>query len=336
MGIDQAKNDYVFASSRVRSVEKHLLSRDKAEAMINSRAKEDALKILYDLGYGDGSETFAAMEFETLLYEEIRKSFSFIRGIAPDQKELFPFFYPYDYHNLKVLMKAEFMETDSSRFLIDMGTVPTERMTVFLRERNFVHLTDKMQNAILEVVDVFARTGDPQIIDIIFDKACYAEMREAAGESGNEFIIGYVRLQIDIINLKSFVRIRQMGKTWDFFTQVFIGGGRIQEKLFTGNYDEPYELFAEKLVPYGLSIPMGEGGIMLRESGRFTALERLCDNALIEYAKSAKYISFGLEPLAAYLIAKEIEVRTVRIIMTGLMQGLPREAIAERVRDTYV
>jgi V/A-type H+-transporting ATPase subunit C len=75
---------------------------------------------------------------------------------------------------------------------------------------------------------------------------------------------------------------------------------------------------------------------MIRESWRFTALERLLDNALMEYAKGAKYISFGIEPLAAYLIAKEGEMRTVRIAMTGLIQGLSREMMAERLRETYV
>ncbi len=197
-------------------------------------------------------------------------------------------------------------------------------------------LTDKMQNALLEVVDTFARTEDPQVIDFIFDKACFAEMLDTARNGGNEFIIDYVRLQIDIINLKSFVRIREMRKAWDFFTQVFINGGRIQDKLFIAGYDDPYEVFAEKLIPYGLSVPMAEGGIMLRETGRFTALERLCDNRLIDFAKAAKYVSFGAEPLAAYLIAKETEIRTVRIIMTGLLQGLAKEAMSERARDTYV
>lgn len=336
MGIDQAKKDYIFASSRVRSAEKYLLSRDKAEAMIDSKVPEDALKILYDLGYGDGSDDFTQFEFENVLAEETRKVFSFIRGIAPDQRDLYPFFYPFDYHNLKVLMKAEFMETDPMELLIDLGTIPISQMAIWVRERNFVGLTDTMKNAIIEITDVFARTRDPQLIDIIFDKACYSEMLESALDAGNEFVINYVKLQIDIINLKSFVRLRQMGKPWDFFTQIFIAGGRIQDKLFIAGYDEPYELFAEKLIPYGLYTPMVEGGIMLKETGRFTALERLCDNVLIGFAKDAKYISFGIEPLVAYLIAKEMEIRTVRIIMTGLNQGLPKESIAERVRDTYV
>lgn len=335
MVIDKTKKDYIFASSRVRSVEKYLLSRDKAEAMIDCKAPEDALKILYDLGYGDGSEIFTASEFESLLGEEIKKAFSFIEGIAPDKSELYPFYYPFDYHNLKVLMKAEFMNIDPRGFLIDIGTIPANQMEISVRERNFVGLTDKMANAILEVVDVFARTSDPQAIDIIFDKTLYREMMDSA-VGGNKFIIDYVRLQIDIINLKSFVRIRQMGKSWDFFSHAFIAGGKIQDKLFIASFDEPYELFSERLVPYGLHLPMMEGGAMLKETGRFTSLERLCDNALIDFAKSAKSISFGIEPLAAYLIAKEIEVRTVRIIMTGLVQGLSKDSIGERVRETYV
>lgn len=335
MVIDKNKRDYVFASSRVRSVEKYLLSRDKAEAMIDSKAPEDALKILYDLEYGNGTETFTVYEFEGLLGEEIKKVFTFIRDIAPDKAELYPFFYPFDYHNLKVLMKSEFMNVDSREFLIDLGTIAANKMEIFVRERNFVGLTDKMANAIQEVVDVFARTSDPQYIDIIFDKALYQEMKDAAA-GGNEFIKDYIKLQIDIINLKSFVRVRQMGKSWDFFSHIFIEGGRIQEKMFINNFDEAYELFAERLIPFNLFLPMMEGGAMLKETGHFTSFERLCDNVLIGFAKAAKSISFGIEPLAAYLIAKEIEVRTVRIIMTGLVQGLSKEAIGERVRETYV
>ncbi|MDI9493289.1 MAG: V-type ATP synthase subunit C [Bacillota bacterium] len=335
MEVDFGKKDYVFASSRVRSVEKYLLSRDKVEAMMDSKTPEDALKILYDVGYGDGSDTLPPSQFETLLKEEIRKVYSFVRGIAPDEAELYPFLYPYDYHNLKVLLKAEFLNIDPQPFLVDTGTVPAARMTVLVRERNFVGLTDKMRNGILEVVDVYSRTKDPQLIDFILDKACYEEMLESAKAGGSQFIVDYVRLQIDIINLKTFVRCRQMGKSWDFFSQVFIDGGRIQEKLFTGSHDEPYEQFAEKLIPYGLAVPMSEGGAMLRETGGFTALERLCDNRLVEFTRAAKHVTFGVEPLAAYLIAKEAEIRTVRIIMTGLLQNLSREEMAQRVRETY-
>ncbi|MFA7660271.1 MAG: V-type ATPase subunit, partial [Anaerovoracaceae bacterium] len=144
MGIDQGKKDYVFASSRVRSVEKYLLSRDKAEAMIDSKTPEDAMKHLYDLGYGDGSEALPVGQFEALLAAETKKVYSFVSGIAPEREQLFPFLYPYDYHNLKVLMKAELLDIDPRSFLMEVGTIPATQMTVLVRERNFVGLTDKM------------------------------------------------------------------------------------------------------------------------------------------------------------------------------------------------
>lgn len=342
----QKEKDYVFASARVRSVEKNLLTKDKAEAMIDSKSAEDALKILYDLGYGDGTEGLRAEQFESLLSAETDKTYSFVRGIAPDEKDLYAFLYPYDYHNLKVLLKAEFLNTGQSQqssssqsdpepFLIGVGTIDTARLEAMVRERDFVGMTFAMKNAVLEVIDVFARTRDPQIIDFILDRACYGEMAEAAKATANPYIEGYVGLLIDTINLKTFARLRQMHKSWDVFSQVFLQGGRIQEKLFISSYDEPYEQFAEKLIPYGLTKAMAEGGAMLRESGRFTALERLCDDRLMDYARSAKYVSFGIEPLAGYLIAKEGEIRTARIAMTGLLQGLERDQMAERLRETY-
>jgi V/A-type H+-transporting ATPase subunit C len=334
---NQGSNGYVFASTRVRSVEKNLLTKERAENLIDCNSPEDAIKILIDIGYGKGAEEIEAKDFEKLLSEEIKKVYDFVRGIAPSEAKLYAFLYPYDYHNLKVLMKAEFLESDPEPYLIDkVGTIDVNQLQIMVRERNFVGMTDNMKNAILEVVDLFSRTNDPQVIDFIFDKYCYKEMKESADKTNNSYIKGYVSLLIDTINLKTFVRLREMKKNWDLFSQVFIEGGNIQDKLFISNYDEPYEQFAERLIPYGLSKAMAEGGSALRETGKFTVLEKLCDDSIMDYARRAKYVTFGIEPLAAYLIAKEAEIRTVRIVMTGLLQGLSREMMTERLRETYV
>ena len=45
---------------------------------------------------------------------------------------------------------------------------------------------------------------------------------------------------------------------------------------------------------------------------------------------------FGIGPLAAYLIARENEIKTVRIILSGKLNELPEESIRERVREMYV
>ncbi len=328
--------DYVFASARVRSVEKNLLSKEKADKMVDSKNTEDALKVLAEIAYAEENSNLNPSELNEVLSSEIQKAYAFVFEIAPDKSVFDTFLYPYDYHNLKVLLKAEFSETDADAFLVNIGTISASKLAVMVRERSFMGMPEEMRRAVQEAIDVFGRTADPQAVDFILDRACYESMCKAAAHSGNEYIQGYIALLIDTLNLKTFVRLREMKKNWDFFSKVFLPGGRISESLFVSSYEDSYEQFAEKLLPYGLDEALSEGAVLLKESGRFTVLEKLCDNRLLQYAKQAKYISFGVEPLAAYLIAKEGDIKNVRIIMAGLLQGLSKAKIKERQRESYV
>jgi V/A-type H+-transporting ATPase subunit C len=46
-------------------------------------------------------------------------------------------------------------------------------------------------------------------------------------------------------------------------------------------------------------------------------------------------VAFGPEPILAYLLAKELEGRLVRLIMVGKINNLPKETIKERLCDVY-
>ena len=41
-------------------------------------------------------------------------------------------------------------------------------------------------------------------------------------------------------------------------------------------------------------------------------------------------------PLLGYLIARENEIKTVRIILTGKQNGFSDDAVRERIREMYV
>ena len=67
-----------------------------------------------------------------------------------------------------------------------------------------------------------------------------------------------------------------------------------------------------------------------------SAFERWCDNKIIQTIKPQKYNPFSVEPLVAYVLAKENEIKTVRIILTARLNGLEEEQIRERIREMYV
>jgi V/A-type H+-transporting ATPase subunit C len=327
--------EYIFATARVRSIEKNLLTKGKIEKMLDVKTLPEAIKILKECEYGESdSEMFDT--FEELLSSEQRKTNDFIKSIAPRPEIFDIFLYPYDYQNLKVLLKAEYLETNADHLLIDAGTIPTAKLKVIVRERNYIALTESMSHALHDAIDVFGRTSDPQMIDLIFDQACFADMQKGAIASESSFLIGYVQTLIDTINIKSFVRVKKMGKSWEFFTKIFIKGGKIAQQLFISGYEESLDQFAERLNYLGFGQTVRLGAEKLEETGKFTELERQCDNKLIDFVKQAKYISFGIEPLVGYMVAKDNEIKTARIILSGKMAKIKTDKIRERVRETYV
>ena len=327
--------DYLFSTARVRSVEKNMLTRERAEKMIDAKTTEDALRVLDDCNYGN-NDVINVDDYEILLTEEHKKTYDFITSIAPELDYFKMFLYPYDYHNLKVIMKSEYLGIDASNTLINTGSIDVKILKYSVKERDFLALTENMGNALKEIIEDFPKTNDPQIIDIILDKYCYEEMLKSAENTNNQFIIDYVRMQIDAINIKSYVRLKKMNKSWDFFTKIFLDGGKIYEQIFIKNFDDPFDKFAENLLAFDFKEVFIEGTEALMETKMFTVLEKLLDNKIIEHVKYAKYVPFGIEPLVGYLIGKDNEIKIARIILAGKTAGISPELIKERLRETYV
>ncbi|MDD2495429.1 MAG: V-type ATP synthase subunit C, partial [Tissierellia bacterium] len=305
------ETDYLFSTARVRSVEKYMLSREKAEKMIDAKTNDDALRILFECNYNSGkvNDKISPNDYDSLLSQEHKRTYEFITSIAPEEESFNIFLYPYDYHNLKVLMKSEYLDIDSSELLVDTGSIDLNTLKYAIKERDFSNLSENMSSAVSYIIEEFPKNKDPQLIDIILDKYLYDEMLKASKKINNKFINDYIVMQIDIINLKTYVRLKKMNKSWDFFTKVFIEGGKIPEQFFIKYYDETFEDFGDELFVYGYKETFLEGIEGLNESGKFTTLEKLFDNKIMEHVKSAKYISYGIEPLVAYLIAKENEIK---------------------------
>ena len=143
-----------------------------------------------------------------------------------------------------------------------------------------------------------------------------------------------MRLSIDSANLRSAVRSARMGRGADFLKRVLIQGGNVKlDSLIaaaTGGADLA-GVFARTPLEGA-----AEAGAKAMEGGPLTEFERLCDNAVTAYLTQGKRVAFGEHPLIGYLYAREAELTTIRIILTGRLAGLDTDAIRERLRDSYV
>ena len=130
----------------------------------------------------------------------------------------------YDYHNAKTVIKTG----DARRDLFSgCGRIKAETLLECCTEDNYSGLPKLLAKSIEEAKSILARTGNPQLADFELDRACYAEMLGIAKDSGSKFIVDYVKLLIDSINLRSAVRTVRMGKDADFLFTALIPGGSI-------------------------------------------------------------------------------------------------------------
>ena len=159
-------------------------------------------------------------------------------------------------------------------------------------------------------------------------------MAQLARETGSGFLQGYVRLAVDVANLRAAVRVARMGKGSEFLSQVLLPGGSVSQRTLAAARGE--ELSA--LFQNGALAQAAELGTKAARpaGGSLTAFERECDNALTRYLGDARRVPFGGETVIAYLYAKEAELTAIRTILAGRRAGLDGAVIRERLRETYV
>ena len=206
------EDQYAFPCAIIRANEKTLLDPAALDRVLESDQIDQAMNVLAEFGYGDGKELASPRDFEKVLRAELDRVYSLVFSIVPDKEEIELFLLPNDYHNAKVLLKSEFLGIDAAPLLVDTGTVAAEKLSDAVRERNYIFLSAEMKEGLLEAAEVFSKGRDPQEIDIILDKACYRDMQKRAELTGNDFIIGYVKLLTDILNVNTFIRLREIGK----------------------------------------------------------------------------------------------------------------------------
>ena len=315
----------------LRAREGKMLNAERAERMLEAPSFEDAAKLLTDCGYEDMSQ-MNAEEIEKALTARKAEIMEELDRLAPDRLISDIFRVKYDYHNAKVLLKAEAMGQSPDRLLSDAGRIAGRQMKEYYHEGKYSSMPGSLGKAAAEAKEYLAKSSNPQQMDFMLDKACFAEMTELAEESGNAYLKDYVKLLIDCANLKSTVRTLRMGKNRDFLQETLIPGGKISADRLLTSTDK--ESLTGLYVHSGLEKAAALGA-EAAEGGTLTAFERACDNAVNAYLEKAKLVSFGSEPLTAYLASLENEITAARMILTGRLAGVQPKALRERLRDFY-
>lgn len=319
--------DYIYAVARIRSKELTLLTSQNIEQLIASKTSEECVALLKERGWGklDASDDDQAM----LSYER-DKTWDFIREICKDMEKFDVFLYANDYHNLKAAIKSVCTNDDEEpeKIYIEQGTLDRDLIYRAVRDKEYELLPEGMRAAAQKAYEELLYTRDGQLCDCIVDKAALDAIYKAGKESDNETIRTYAELTVACADIKTAYRSCLMGKSYDFIYDALAPCDTLDIKTMAkaaANLDT----LCEYLSTTGYS----QAADMLKTSP--SSFERWCDNEMIEQIKPQKYESFSIGPLVAYMIARENEIKMVRIILACKLNGFDETIIRERLREMY-
>ena len=325
--------DYLTISTRIRAMENKLLTRERMERMLEAHTDDEAVKVLSECGYGELTElTHTALD--ALLAQARAALYRELRSAVPDPGLVEVFQMKYDYHNAKVLLKAQAVGAEADRLLSGGGRWSAGAVKDAFQRDSLRDFTEPFRRAVTQAQELLNAGGDPQLADFVLDRAYFEEMLAAAEATGSAFLQGYVRLLTDATNLRSAVRSARMGKGSDFLHQVLLSGGSVDARTLASRKGGDLSA-AFRAGALAEAAALGDS-LSAAGSGELTAFERACDDAVMAYLTRARRIPFGEQAVVGYLYARENEFTAIRTILSGRMAGLDADTIRERLREAYV
>lgn len=305
--------------------------------MVDAKDMEEVFKILGETEYSNVMAGInRAEDYEKILSSELKRVYELMYEMSKDKIVVDLMALKYDYHNLKVLVKEKILNQDFSDMYTPISTTDFNQLKVNYLSGNLKEIEPRFREALEAVEKDYDENQDPQRIDILLDRFYFNHLYDLALETDIPLFKKYVKDLIDFTNIKTLIRVKKQKKDMKFLEEVLIQNGNISKEELVLSLNDPIEVITHKYRNYDISPEMKKGLEIYQNTGRLSELEKLMDNYLMELNKPSKYIHFGPEPLFSYIVAKETEIKVLRIIMVSKINRLSPEEIRERLRDLYV
>jgi V/A-type H+-transporting ATPase subunit C len=241
---------------------------------------------------------------------------------------------PFDFHNMKVLLKGRFNEMEVTDTLSDFGTISITEMKTAFDTENFNPLPEFMRETIGQALADHYLKKDIKSMEFLIDNLEYSYLLSLSKKTTIPFLINYVKIKIDLANISTILRVKYFD-TEDNLEETLIERGNFSTIFFLKLSGESLEslpiLFRSS--PYYKLIDMGVKKIL--ENGSFSILDRESENFIMNYIRLTRYLTFGVEPVAAYFISREQDLNTIKMILVGKLNELPTTEIRNRIPQTF-
>jgi len=363
-------DEYSWASSvgHVRILELGFLTNSDLLKVAESEDLRSAISYLRDTSYGKHLESLTnPEEFAAALEQALEEQYRYVLSFCPDAAVILCFLSRYDFHNLKVLAKERLLgipaepgavsslsvvpfpdlkavlEQTKNGSTVSSGSLPKVRpryasgrglagdVNSFLEIDLIPALEGSFEKAHREALE----GGGPFGVDSVIDREWMSWQLRYYRRHGYESLAAIAGTEADLTNLRIVIRTLYHGLDSSMLKKILLPGGAVSAEDIAGAYKASPERLAnvyagtrwETLAKSGL------GKVQGREP--LTEWEKACEDSLVEFYRAVRTRSLGPEPVLGFLYGKEVEVKNLRIILSGKQSQAPRERIVARIRRSY-
>ena len=317
--------DYAFCVARIRANEKHLFTQSDIVKLAESESYDAAVKVLMSKGWIENEGNIS----DYISFQN-EKLWNLISESVPEKKELDILCVINDFFNIKVAVKCLLTGNEFEKYYIYPTTIDLKILTENIKNHHFDKISGVKGDAALKAYEVANKTENGQNAEIIIDKAAINCICEYSEKNKKKLTGDICKFLCDTSNIKIALRCAVTKKNRDFvenaigsccridrdklISQTLKGKDELSDFLLKSEYKAGVELYLKKPSAY----------------------DKWCDDEVISIAKKAKFTSFGFDPVCAYYYAKINEIKSVNIILSGLLYSAEKTTIKERLRALYV
>ena len=319
---------YTFETAQVRALEMQMLSPATLLDMANAENFAQAADLLSATEYALPQTSGNFAEIENILLARRSAVRELFAEMIIDKPIVKLFKARDDFANLRLAVRRTLTEKPLGTDYSSDGNFPPEQFEQVFEEEDYNLFPDYMSEAVERAVLAYYQNKDIRRIDYAIDAVQAEYNLKKARELKSIFLLGLFRIQLDLTNIRTMLRLKF---TESEEANVFLKGGFIELQRLKGGLDVGYEAAGPLffVTPYHRVVEAGASYLMSDKS--FLRAEQQCAEFLTGYLMTTIQITAGPQPIIAFLLMKENEIRNVRLILTAKKNNLDTKLILDRV-----
>lgn len=318
---------YVYSGARAKTLENALLSHTQTELLTSAKGVDELRKALYDTYLAPYLSRQGNESISGALDESIIETKKFLTKVSPNPEALDVLWIKYDFYNLKAIIKGKRAGMSDNSILENCFKVAMVEPGQLLAHvvdgtLSYVHPYFEEARKECEAIDRILE------IDNIILKYYFLAIQEIAAKIKDPFVTKFVRLLVDLFNIKAALRAFAIEGIEP--SDVYVSGGS-----FTADQLASKESVLGLLQRFGGEKRWTEAITHFETSGKYSWLEKVADEYVREFLKEESRLVFTLASLFSYFHASKNNAQIIGAIMVAKKTGMDEKDLRSILRRVY-